>query len=105
MRLKDADALVKHLCEDVALKHFYGRTMEHAVRNLHYLCEFIDNAPTVDAVPVVRCKDCKYFGTTKFFDATIALCKKQRSAKTEMEVHVTPPDWFCADGERREENV
>lgn len=23
--------------------------------------EFIDDAPTIDAVPVVRCRDCKYF--------------------------------------------
>lgn len=24
-------------------------------------CQDIDEAPTVDAVPVVRCKDCKYY--------------------------------------------
>ena len=27
-----------------------------------YSRERIDNAPTVDAVPVVRCKDCKFYG-------------------------------------------
>lgn len=27
-----------------------------------YIEEFIDNAPTIDAVPVVRCKDCKWHG-------------------------------------------
>ena len=24
--------------------------------------EWLNNSPTIDAVPVVRCKDCKYFG-------------------------------------------
>lgn len=26
------------------------------------MCGLIDKAPTIDAVPVVRCKDCAYFG-------------------------------------------
>ena len=26
------------------------------------ICGLIDQAPTIDAVPVVRCKDCEYFG-------------------------------------------
>ena len=25
-------------------------------------CGWLDDAPTVDAVPVVRCKDCKWYG-------------------------------------------
>lgn len=47
--------------------------------------EEIDNAPTVDAVAVVRCKDCKHY----------------------MTIHCTcdgcciSDDWYCADGERR----
>lgn len=100
-RLKDADALVKHLCEDVALKHFYGRTMEHAVRNLHYLCEFIDNAPTVDAVPVVRCKDCKHCEKSCF--AGFWHCEAW-GQEICMAVH-DPEKYFCAEGERREENA
>ena len=44
----------------------------------------IDNAPTVDAVPVVRCKDCKYFKTR--------LCENEDNYD----------DWFCADGERKD---
>ena len=38
----------------------------------------------VDAVPVVRCKDCKYFKTR--------LCENEDSHD----------DWFCADGERKD---
>ena len=39
----------------------------------------------VDAVPVVRCKDCKYFKTR--------LCENEDNHD----------DWFCADGERKED--
>ena len=46
----------------------------------------IDCQPTVDAVPVVRCRECKHQMTCGF-------------------VSVRPyklrADWFCADGERR----
>ena len=38
----------------------------------------------VDAVPVVRCKDCKYFKTR--------LCENEDNYD----------DWFCADGERKD---
>ena len=37
----------------------------------------IDSAPTIDAVPVVRCKDCR-----------------------DREVCITSDDWYCADAER-----
>ena len=49
--------------------------------------------PAVDAVPVVRCKDCKHWhedidATTKWL-----MCHEI----------VTDRNWFCADGERRDE--
>ena len=46
MRLIDADALIKEACAEGA----YG----------YVDAKQIADAPTVDAVPVVRCKDCKY---------------------------------------------
>ena len=32
----------------------------NAFRNRQDIIDLINNQPTVDAVPVVRCKDCKY---------------------------------------------
>ena len=51
--------------------------------------DMISNATTVDAVPVVRCKDCavphnKYTG-----------CPKLNGL-------VTPPDFYCPFGERKD---
>lgn len=51
----------------------------------------IEALPTVDAVPVVRCKDCKH---TKEDGCGAIYCKVWD--RWEM-----PEDYFCADGERR----
>lgn len=53
-----------------------------------YALELIDAAPEIDAVPVVRCKNCavphnKYTG-----------CPKLNGL-------VTPPDFYCPFGERK----
>lgn len=50
MRLIDADALDMY----ERLKSYYGDAWRDAQ-------EEIDNAQTVDAVQVIRCKDCKYY--------------------------------------------
>lgn len=67
MRLIDADALRTAMfsyypcVNEHSVKHNYsGDTlMDYEVADLIEDC--IDNAPTIDAVPVVRCKDCKYW--------------------------------------------
>lgn len=56
----------------------------------------INNAPTIDAVPVVRCKDCKWFtmdntGGTYCNHLTCGLFNGYE------------PDAFCSYGERKEE--
>ncbi len=54
-------------------------------------------APTVDAVPVVRCKDCRYWrqevGPTVHW-----VCAQHSFDERYM---YTMPDFFCAFGERR----
>lgn len=60
MRLIDADALkplLREYCVDgdeVVMKWY----------DIMGVDEVVDRAPTVDAVPVVRCKDCKYYHQT-----------------------------------------
>ena len=55
--------------------------------------EAVESAPTVDAVPVVRCRECKH---TKDDGCGAIYCKIWD--KWEM-----PEDFYCADGERRTE--
>ena len=51
MRLIDADALPRQ----TQIYEFNGKRMENEIVN----AKSIDNAPTIDAEPVVRCRDCK----------------------------------------------
>lgn len=82
MRLIDADALLSKGPFVVRMNDFgeYFVTVEE-----------INKMPTVDAVQVVRCRDCKH---TKDDGCGAIYCKIWD--KWEM-----PEDFFCADGERR----
>ena len=65
MRLIDADRLLMHL-SDYALQEApwwgangYGN--EDAYEAIEECIKAVEEAPTVDAVEVVRCNDCKHF--------------------------------------------
>lgn len=58
--------------------------------------ELIDNAPTIDAVPVVRCKECKFAHMTYGGE-----CKYCDVWESEDSLYLDG-DFFCAFGERKE---
>lgn len=58
-------------------------------RNIVYKLH-IDNAPTVDAVPVVRCKDCKWWSEKLW------ACTDRGHGLASSD-----PDFYCADGKRK----
>ena len=56
--------------------------------------EWLNSAPTIDAVPVVRCKDCKHYEIHK--PKVLENCERKG--------YIIPmkPDDFCSYGERKE---
>lgn len=54
----------------------------------------ITQMPTIDAAPVVRCKDCKYAETVENEDI---YCHSYGGVLT------NNPQWFCASGERKDD--
>lgn len=58
--------------------------------------EIIRNAPTVDAVPVVRCRDCEHLVNATVNTNGFLIC-----GVSDMEV---APEDFCSHGERRKSN-
>ena len=85
-RLIDANALISYIDEcskESRFRVYYG-----------YAKSFIDDAPTVDAVEVVRCRDCiKRYDTDE-----CPMCFLNRG----LYVECTEDDGFCDLGERKD---
>lgn len=87
-RLVDANALEKDIfgtADMYKTDHLFIDVITYA----------IENAPTVDAVEVVRCKECRHSSINENHPNKPLICYMTKKCGT------TAPDWFCADGERR----
>ena len=83
-RLIDANDLMSYMDEcskESRFRVYYG-----------YAKSFIDAAPTVDAVEVVRCRECKYHEEEGI---EMVYCPNMIGGRVENE-------WFCANGKRKE---
>ena len=93
MRLIDADKLTKNLTYDIGNHPMHGNfkiTMA-SVRAA------ISNMPTIDAVPVVRCKECWYYQNAKINKKGFLICPASGMEITE--------DDYCSYGERKEDDT
>lgn len=61
MRLINADEMVKSLM-DMTFYDEEGYTIDDYEDRLAIVKSFVDSVQTVDAEPVIRCIDCKWFG-------------------------------------------
>ena len=104
-RLIDANEVVKAILEErdkipyelVSEKPFkHGNSMRGGIRKaLH--C--VEQAPTVDAVPVVRCRECKHLNVVNRKEL-YAHCPKTNTVFLPVELDTR--EHFCALGERKE---
>ena len=69
VRLIDADDMIKSLM-DMTYYDDEGHTIHDYEDKLAIVKSFVDSVPTVDAVPVIRCKDCgqREYGCSTFID-------------------------------------
>lgn len=58
----------------------------------------IDKSPTIDAVEVVRCKDCKWWQDSEVGVVEYPICTRIHDMVFEMGA-----DGYCSKGERKEE--
>ena len=82
MRLIDADALLKAI---IGYPYGYRGMIESE----------IENQKTVDAVPVIRCKDCKYYQHKSLTDDEWNWCMQWHN--------YTDENVYCSRAEREEE--
>lgn len=108
MRIIDADELKEQLklrfenaykwrCETI-----YKEKADGAIAAFLEAIRTLNNAPTVDAIPVIRCKDCKWF--TRYAEIKSresGCCTKLKPAG---DGHfICWGDWYCKDGERKDD--
>ena len=97
MRLIDADRLNKPIYAEEDNITGYGMSYDEICGyndGIDIAWNKIDQAPTIDAVPVVRCKDCKY-GEVDDADFPAQYLCKHNGADWNNENH------FCSYGERK----
>ena len=78
MRLIDADALKESFVHD---------------NTVRLISDVIDEAPTIDAIEVVRCKDCKWWG----HESNTCEMTKPLAPMCELD--------FCSYGERKDNEI
>ena len=88
MRLIDAENLAKFI------DYGHLNNPNEKLYSENDIREMIDMMPTVDAVPVIRCKDCKYR------DPEDHKCDCGHDIRWQLP---REDNWFCADAERKEE--
>lgn len=92
MRLIDADkAIGRYYAE------WEKQDISDGAQDRDWLKQCIDEAPAIDAVPVVRCKDCTYFSNAKINTKGFLVCPASGMEITE--------DDYCSYGERKETNA
>ena len=95
-RLIDINPIIRNL---TAMKSMYDAIA------LDGIIKALEDAPTVDAVEVVRCKDCKHAYINSYSAASgVALCLLL-TKRTDSFQFVMQQDEFCSCGERRSDNA
>ena len=101
MRLIDADSLQRRICGAKCGCEYEDCGNEGDCGYDH----FISNAPTVDAVPVVRCRECKHHRDKneqeqQYLVEDILICTSPDA--TDDCWNAVWPDHFCSYGEQKE---
>lgn len=104
MRLIDADAF---LTDSIKKKRFFIYT-EDALNNVFVVSTVYDdlkkalgNAPTIDAVEVIRCRDCIHYSHVVIDDDPAETVEVVVCAHKDLFPTRVTPDFFCAHGKHK----
>ena len=79
---------------DLDSEYIQETLYRHAFKTRQDIEDWLNSSPTIDAVPVVRCRDCKHYEIHK--PKVLENCERKG--------YIIPmkPDDFCSYGERKE---
>lgn len=92
-RLIDANALLREI-DGIHQRHYANSSYQFIHDFFLAMFRRIRNAPTVDAVEVVRCKDCQF--SKYFIESGCRKCRSQKGLYRTVKL-----DDFCSWGERK----
>ena len=93
-RLIDAEAMQREIKEYGKAAIDAGNLSIDTVDSTVEILRILDAAPTVDAVPVVRCRECKHS-----YESVSGLCCTMGPCVD----CIVPEDFYCSYGEREED--
>lgn len=107
-RLIDAEAMLEEIRDYI---DEYSLLDENGYHNGKWCAmkeaeDMLENAPTVDAVEVVRCKECKHrvvnehYGEKGYIKVK-AYCELDTGDIFSLGRNAENDNWFCADGKRK----
>ena len=93
------------LIDSEELKHRVNNSKYYGTERQRDFCDMITESETIDAVEVVRCRDCKHSHTVDFTNTPANVikrfCEKRRDAQTGS--YTVQDNDYCSYGERRED--
>lgn len=102
MRLGDLDRIAQDV-RDNNIENYYKQDWTSS-----QIVTLLENAPTINAVPVVRCRDCKHYqhyGKTSLLEngknVKAGWCYRRIRFDEECRM---PADGFCSYGQRKEDD-
>lgn len=111
MRLIDADALLE-LYDKKDWSEMDDEEWDDLRVSLRLVKQNILDMPTIDAVPIVRCRDCKWCDVTDYGAGEVLECIRNRlyrinsiSLEGEAYFRKVEPDDYCSWGERRTDDA
>ena len=91
MRLIDADKFFMK-AYNTAYPVIHGNNDRENGLTMYGIAQILDEQPTIDAIPVVRCKDCTYWLNAEVNEKGFVICPASGTEITE--------DDFCSYGEK-----
>ena len=89
-RLIDADEAIDYVNALITVHRYYHPRSTTENFPISEVIARINEVPTVDAVPVVRCRDCKHK----------RMVMKSGCLGCDIQCCLHPYDWYCPDGEK-----
>ena len=86
-----------YISREDAVDELQEKVFHNLTDEFYGAMQVLDELPSADVVPVVRCKDCKHF-----YFADNRIPQEQRYV-CEISGEIWKPDSFCSYGERRGE--